>query len=89
MPSPKYKIYRVKEYVGSVKYATDAAVLVSVQSDGEVRLEHSFILWREGKDGHAGESYDAAAETILQREAEVHHRSFERSQKRLTGTINK
>lgn len=76
--SPKYKIYRGKEYVGCVKDATDAAVLVSVQTDGEVRLGHSFVLWREGKDGCAGESYDTAAELILERERGVNQRSYER-----------
>lgn len=67
--SPKYKVYRGKDYIGCVKDATDAAVLVSIQTDGEVRLGHKRVLWREGIDGHAGESYDAAAEKILEREA--------------------
>jgi hypothetical protein len=71
--SPKYKIYRGKEYIGCVKDATDAAVLVSIQTDGEVRLEHSStVLWREGADGSAGESYDTAAELILEREHEAY-----------------
>jgi hypothetical protein len=68
--SPKYKIYRGKEYVGCVKHATDAAVLVSVQTDGTVRLGHSRILWTEGVDGEASDSYDGAADVILQRENE-------------------
>lgn len=79
--SPKYKVYKGKEYIGCVKDATDAAVLVSVQEAGEVRLGHSFVLWREGKDGRAGESYDAAAELIIQREREVHQRSYDRAQR--------
>lgn len=66
--SPKYKIYRGKEYIGCVKDPTDAAVLVSVQTEGTVRLGHSHILWTEGVDGEAGESYDLCAETILNRE---------------------
>lgn len=82
--SPKYKVYRGKEYIGCVKDATDAAVLVSVQTDGEVRLGHSFVLWREGKDGCAGESYDTAAEMILQREREVNQRSYDRLQRHIT-----
>lgn len=41
MPSPKYKVYRGKEYIGCVKDATDAAVLVSIQTEGSVRLGHS------------------------------------------------
>lgn len=39
--SPKYKIYRRKKYIGCVKDATDAAVLVSVQADGEESRSNS------------------------------------------------
>lgn len=66
--SPKYKVYKGDEYIGCVKDATDAAVLVSIQEGGTVRLGHKKILWTEGVDGLAGESYDAAAELILERE---------------------
>lgn len=68
--SPKYKVYRGSDYIGCVKDATDAAVLVSIQENGTVRLGHKRILWTEGVDGSAGESYDAAAELILSREQE-------------------
>lgn len=68
--SPKYKVYRGKEYIGCLKDATDAAVLVALYpDDGTVRLGHKRVLWTEGVDGFAGESYDAAAEKILEREA--------------------
>lgn len=72
--SPKYKVYRGTEYIGCVKDATDAAVLVSIQTDGTVRIGHSLkhVLWREGIDGIAGESYDTCAEMILEREANGH-----------------
>lgn len=66
--SPKYKVYRGSEYIGCVKDATDAAVLVSIQENGTVRLGHKKVLWTEGSDGNAGESYDLAAEKILERE---------------------
>lgn len=66
--SPKYKIYKGAEYVGCVKDATDAAVLVAVQENGTVRLGHKRVLWTEGADGFAFDSYDAAAEKILERE---------------------
>lgn len=59
--SPKWKVYRNGEYIGSTKYAEDAAALVAM-SGGEVRYGHSKIVWREGQEQHsAGESYDGAA----------------------------
>lgn len=66
--SPKYKIYKGTEYIGCVKNPNDAAVLVSVQENGTVRLGHKRVLWTEGVDGSAGESCDAAAEKMLERE---------------------
>lgn len=71
--SPRYKVYRGNEYIGCVKDATDAAVLVSIQTDGTVRIGHKRVLWTEGVDGFAGESYDIAAEMILEREANNGH----------------
>lgn len=74
--SPKYKIYRGKEYIGSAKEATDAAMFVATQGEGStIRLSHSYVLWTEGADGNAGDSYDRAAETIWAREREVHRKA--------------
>lgn len=67
--SPKLKIYNsAKEYIGCVKYFEDAAALVSIQDDGAtVRYGHTRVLWTQGVDGNAGESYDGAAEIMRAR----------------------
>lgn len=68
--SPKYKIYRGKEYVASCKYPEDAAKLIASDEDTTVRLRHSIILWREGSEKFsAAESYDEAAEVMRIRKA--------------------
>jgi hypothetical protein len=74
--SPKYKVYRDKEYIGCVKYAEDAAALVAIQDNGSVRLGHSFVLWNEGVDGNAGDSYDVAAEKMREREHEANAKAY-------------
>ena len=76
MASPKYKVYKGSEYIGSVKYAEDAAALVALQDSGTVRLSHKYVLWTQGADGDAGESYDAAAELMRQREREVNEKAY-------------
>ena len=76
MASPKYKVYKGSEYVGCAKYAEDAAALVALQEDGSVRLLHKYVLWTQGVDGDAGESYDAAAELMHQREREVNEKAY-------------
>ena len=72
MASPKYKIYTPdNEYIGCVKHPSDAAVLVSVQGDGAtIRIGHAKrdIVYTEGVDGQAAESYDNVAELILEKE---------------------
>jgi len=53
--------------VGAAAYAEDAACLVALRGeDGTIRVLNS-IVWREGADGLAGESYDAAAGLIQRR----------------------
>lgn len=74
--SPKYKIYRGKEYVGCVKDAEDAAALVAIQENGTVRLGHSIVLWTEGVDGSAGDSYDVAADKMREREREANEKAY-------------
>lgn len=74
--SPKYKVYsHEREYMGSVKYAEDAARLVSGMQDGAtIRIGHTWIVWTEGTDGEAGASYDEVRELVHRREAEnVNH----------------
>ena len=81
--APKWKVYRQcqggsgkpkYEYIASVRYLEDAAVLVGAAGEGsQVRRGHSsrHVLWREGGgpgcDGYAGESWDGAAEIMRAR----------------------
>lgn len=51
-----------------VVYAEDAAALAAVLGDGTTIRTGRRILWTEGADGYAGESYDHVAEVCAQRE---------------------
>jgi len=66
--SPQFKVYSASgEYIGCVKYAEDAAVLVGICGGGDgakVKWQHSKVVWTQGVDGDAAESYDAAAQEI-------------------------
>lgn len=64
--SPRYKIYsKDGEYLASVKYLSDAGILLSVLGNGTtVRLGHTLIIYTEGKDGNCGESYDAIVDFL-------------------------
>lgn len=66
----RFTIYNAEgSKIGATKYAEDAAVLVSAQGEGAtVRCHGSRVVWTEGADGSAGESYDAAATTMYDRE---------------------
>ena len=67
--SPPFKVYRGKQYIASCRYAEDAAAFLALCADagGEIRYGHGLIVWREGRDGRAWESYDAVASLIRQR----------------------
>lgn len=68
--SPKFKIYRNDEYIGSVKYGEDAAAMMFSGEGSEVRLGHSKrnVVWTEGQEEiPAFESYDRASEIMNQR----------------------
>ena len=81
--SPKYKVYRNKEYIGCCKYAEDAAALVSLTPEGQVRWGHSLVVWREGQEEFpAGESYDMAARTINTRIDAYNESAFSRVYRR-------
>lgn len=70
--APKYKVYDAHgEYIGCVKYLEDAAVLVGICGRGagaKVKAHHTLVLWTEGIDGEAADSYDEAASIMGQRE---------------------
>lgn len=69
--APGLKVYGADGvYQGAVKDAVLAAVLVDFLGDGaSVRLGHSkrSTLYVQGTDGKAGDSWDAAVETMLAR----------------------
>jgi hypothetical protein len=69
--SPRFKVYTPSNnYVGCVKHPEDAAVLVNAYGPGAtIRDGHRKrdIVWTEGVDGDAGESYDAVAELVWNR----------------------
>lgn len=76
--APEYKVYdRDGRYQAACKEPEAAACLASLYGEGAtVRWQHRAILWREGKDGNAGDSYDAAAQTILARKRDYHRTVF-------------
>jgi len=63
--SPNLKVYRDGEYVASVKYAEDAAMLVA--GGGQVRYRHRQVIWDTAIDGDTGDSYDTAASLMSER----------------------
>lgn len=69
--SPALKIYTASgEYIGSVKEVMAAAVLVNLYGEGStIRLGHSKkdVLWTQGIDGDAAESYDTTGLTMAKR----------------------
>ena len=67
--SPILKVYSPKgEYVGSAKEVLGAAVMAQVYGEGStIRLGHKIVLWTEGVDGDACESYDKTGEKMVSR----------------------
>lgn len=69
--SPKYKVYNPRgEYVASCKYPELAAAVVALYGQGAtIRLGHSkrSVVWEDGVDGDASDSYDAVAEMVYGR----------------------
>ncbi len=62
---PKWKVYRGGEYIGSTKYAEDAAALVCLSPWGVVKYDHRIVVWQEGSEEiTAAESYDLAADIM-------------------------
>ena len=67
--SPKWKVYDASNnYVASVRDTDGASLLMDLYGTGStIRLDHRRIVWTEGKDGRASESYDQTAITIKER----------------------
>lgn len=65
-----YRVYNKHgEYLGALVHAEDAAMLLAAQTDGAF-ITDGLRRWEEGKNGRAGESYDAVAE-FFHREEEA------------------
>ena len=56
----------VGDRIARTFYVEDAAAIVALHAGGTIRAGHR-VLWREGVDGQAGESYDRVAEVALHR----------------------
>lgn len=67
--SPKWKVYNPdNQYVASVRDTTGASLLMDLYGEGStIRLDHRRIVWTEGKDGRASESYDETEIKIQER----------------------
>ena len=67
--SPKWKVYdQNNQYVASVRDTEGASLLMDLYGAGStIRLDHRRIVWTEGKDGRASESYDQTAIKIQER----------------------
>jgi hypothetical protein len=67
--SPKWKVYDASNnYVASVRDTDGASLLMDLYGDGStIRLDHRRIVWTEGTDGRASESYDETAIKIKER----------------------
>lgn len=67
--SPKWKVYdKENNYVASCRDTDGASLLMSLYGDGStIRLDHRRIVWTEGADGNASESYDQTAIKIQER----------------------
>jgi len=69
--SPALKVYDSNNnYVGSAKEVLGASVMVAVYGEGStIRIGHSkkSILWTQGTDGDATESYDSTGLKMAER----------------------
>ena len=68
--SPQFKVYTSdREYIASVKYPDDAAVIIDKHGDGTtLRNGHTTVVWCEGTEIiQAMESYDIFTSIVLAR----------------------
>ena len=67
--TPPWKVYTAdREYIASVRYPLDAALLVANRPGYTVRFGHTLkdIVWREGAEAFsAGDSWSKAAEVMV------------------------
>lgn len=69
--APQWKIYTSdNEYVASVKNTEGAGLLANLYGKGTtIRFDHRKVVWTEGVDGRAADSYDFVNEIIMGRVA--------------------
>lgn len=66
--TPKYKLFRGKEYVAACKRPEDVAVLISAEVVDRVTYDRAVWVWTEADSPSiAAESYDAAADLMTKR----------------------
>lgn len=67
--SPALKVYSPSgEYVGSAKEVLGAAVMAQVYGEGStIRYGHKLVLFTQGADGDACESYDTTGALMASR----------------------
>lgn len=67
--SPQWKVFDSNgQYQAACKEPEGAAVLVTFYGEGAtIRFGHKRILWTEGQDGNAADSYDDTALTLYER----------------------
>ena len=71
MATPKLKVIIDGKYVASCEYPEDALMIVSGNGRGSISYDRRVTLWQEGSEEiPAGESYDQAAEIMLNRLAD-------------------
>ena len=67
--SPQWKVYTPEgEYVASTKHTEGASLLVNLYGTGStIRFDHRKIVWTEGLDGAACQSYVYTASIIYKK----------------------
>ena len=67
--SPRWKVYdRYDTYQASCKEVEAAAALVAFYGEyATIRDGHVHVVWTEGIDGDAADSYDATADAVYDR----------------------
>jgi len=67
--SPIYKVYDpMGGYVASCKDTEGASLLMDLYGAGStIRYDHRLVVWTEGIDGRASNSYDDNRDKITQR----------------------
>lgn len=87
--TPRFKVFSPDgEYVASAKTPEVAAMVVGGLDGGVIRdsSTNGPIVWTDGRDGFAGDSYNYVAEVVWQRIREAANKRF--AQYRDAGTIS-